>query len=177
MSNSDLRGFEWFQVRLTAKTRWITGSRSGGRDQLRLRPSSGVSIGAHHGPSLRSSTSLPHPLSYLLTLSRSSGNIVSRSDQVSDSPTGLLAYAPVAPDMDISQSVGIPTLNHAQDQVLPTQDGNHAAPNNIDRALRACTNCVRAKTKCSPSLQGGGKCQRYHARRLVLYYVYVVTMV
>lgn len=118
-----------------------------------------------------------HSLSYLLTLSRSSGNIVSRSDQVSDSPTGLLAYAPVAPDMDISQSVGIPTLNHAQDQVLPTQDGNNAAPNNIDRALRACTNCVRAKTKCSPSLQGGGKCQRYHARRLVLYYVYVVTMV
>jgi hypothetical protein len=28
---------------------------------------------------------------------------------------------------------------------------------------RACTNCVRAKSKCAPSADAAGKCERYRA--------------
>ena len=31
----------------------------------------------------------------------------------------------------------------------------------LDKAVRACTNCVRAKARCSPSVHTGGKCERY----------------
>ncbi|KAJ8096588.1 fungal transcriptional regulatory protein, N-terminal [Lipomyces tetrasporus] len=32
----------------------------------------------------------------------------------------------------------------------------------LDKAVRACTNCVRAKARCSPSVHTDGKCERCH---------------
>jgi hypothetical protein len=59
-------------------------------------------------------------------------------------------------------------FNSIFDQDSEVNPGNDAASTS-DRLIqashiRACANCVRAKAKCSTSVDIGGKCERYHVR-------------
>jgi hypothetical protein len=51
-------------------------------------------------------------------------------------------------------------LNSVFDQGPELSHGSSAAPKQISH-LRACTNCVRAKAKCSIGVDIKGKCERY----------------
>ena len=51
-------------------------------------------------------------------------------------------------------------LDGVFDQGPGLSHGNAAAPKQISH-LRACTNCVRAKAKCSVGVDIEGRCERY----------------
>ncbi|KAK9350915.1 hypothetical protein V1523DRAFT_435885 [Lipomyces doorenjongii] len=61
----------------------------------------------------------------------------------------------------MTQRVVTTAFNSIFDQDLEVNAGNDAACS-LDRSGRACTNCVRAKAKCSPGVNVGEKCERCH---------------
>ena len=67
-------------------------------------------------------------------------------------------------DMDIPQRVGATAFNTTPifDQDLEVNiNAGSDAPSGLAKPVRACTNCVRAKAKCSPGIRAEGKCERY----------------
>ncbi|KAK9489677.1 hypothetical protein V1508DRAFT_406919 [Lipomyces doorenjongii] len=61
----------------------------------------------------------------------------------------------------MTQRVVTTAFNSIFDQDLEVNAGIDAAFS-LGRSGRACTNCVRAKAKCSPGVNVGGKCERCH---------------
>jgi hypothetical protein len=118
-------------------------------------------------PSSENSETPMHCLNFIL-FSRNYKGYASNSDQCQKKTRSPFIDSQSTRGINMTRRVMTTAFNSIFDQDSEVNPGNDAA-SSLDRPfqashIRACTNCVRAKAKCSTSVDVGAKCERYHVR-------------